>query len=227
MSVLVTSLDKCGGGVRDARVAEGADFAVQRPATPGTADGRHPPVRRHESRTRALAAPISWAVCPRSRACLAAEGVLLDSVEELAARSSSSIRIGRVPRPPQSGSVGVHERRDVQRRRVDFALNTPYDQFVARVGAQCGGPLLQSRLTAPSSTSPRATSTCRTSSALLISRTGNLIRPGGEPPSVVCWNDGHEAVYVHDHVTTPTSCSRSSGATSGGGVRRSGVLGGS
>ena len=117
------------------------------------------------------------------------------------------------PRPPQSGSVGVHERRDVQRRRVDFALNTPYDQFVARVGAQCGGPLLQSRLTAPSSTSPRATSTCRTSSALLISRTGNLIRPGGKPPSVVCWNDGHEAVYVHDHVTTPTSCSRSSGAT--------------
>ena len=97
MSVLVTSLDKCGGGVRDARVAEGADFAVQRPATPGTADRRHPPVRRHESRTRALAAPISWAVCPRSRACLAAEGVLLDSVEELAARSSSSIRIGRVP----------------------------------------------------------------------------------------------------------------------------------
>ena len=30
MSVLVTSLDKCGGGVRDARVAEGADPAVQR-----------------------------------------------------------------------------------------------------------------------------------------------------------------------------------------------------
>jgi len=213
MSVLVTSLDKCGGGVRDARVAEGADFAVQRPATPGTADRRHPPVRRHESRTRALAAPISWAVCPRSRACLPLKVSCWTRSRNLQPgplRASGSVAS---PRPPQSGSVGVHERRDVQRRRVDFALNTPYDQFVARVGAQCGGPLLQSTLTAPSSTSPRATSTCRTSSALLISRTGNLIRPGGKPPSVVCWNDGHEAVYVHDHVTTPTSCSRSSGAT--------------
>ena len=52
MSVPVTSPDKCGGGVRDARVAEGADFAVQRPAPPGTADRRHPPACRHESRTR-------------------------------------------------------------------------------------------------------------------------------------------------------------------------------